>query len=301
MNALVIGYGSIGARHAKIIYQMDKFEDLTVLSSQKDLPYKTITKLNEIINLNPDYIVIASSTSLHFKHLKFLEENFSSKSILVEKPLFNKMNKLEINNNNVFIGYNLRFHPIIKKIKEMCKGRELWTINIFCGSYLPDWRPGRDYRKTSSAKKYSGGGVALDLSHELDYTQWFCGNISPLHVLNGKISNLEIDSDDYLMFTGLSSGGAKINIGLNYFTRKPVRKIIIDGKSVSIQADLIANKMHISLDDDINDLSFEEFDRDFTYSAQHRAIINGNYLDICSYSEGLKTMKLIDFIKSNSS
>jgi len=297
VKALVIGYGSIGNRHVDILSKMDRIDEVTILSSQKNLPFKTINKLEDINKINPDYIVIASSTSLHFEQITFLEKNFKEKTILVEKPILQKNENLKLSNNKVFVGYNLRFHPMIKKIRKICNNRKIWSIYAFCGSYLPDWRPGRDYRLTASAKKKTGGGVLLDLSHELDYIQWIAGEIRVKHVFSEKISNLEIDTDDILMLNAETSNGVKLHIGLNYFTKKPIRKIMIDGEGISIQADLITNSMHLNKDEKNKIFTWKEVTRNYTYSAQHQAILDNNFSDICSFSEGLSTMKLIDSIR----
>ena len=98
-KALVIGYGSIGRRHAELLTSMDNISKVYVLSSQENLPYHTITILEETKNINPDYMVIASSTSLHFDQLYYLENNFSGKTIMVEKPLFDTCHNLTIKNN----------------------------------------------------------------------------------------------------------------------------------------------------------------------------------------------------------
>ena len=176
---------------------------------------------------------------------KFLEEKFVDKTILIEKPLFNRSYKLKVIKNSAYIGYNLRFHPMIKKIKQICKELKLWSIYVFCGSYLPDWRPGRDYRNTASAKQDSGGGVLLDLSHELDYLHWLVGSMKLEYVYNGKVSNLDIDTDDLLIISSKTKENTRINISLNYFTRKPIRQIVIDGENISIQADLITNSASV--------------------------------------------------------
>ena len=60
MKALVMGYGSIGKRHADILNDMDEFGRVSVFSSQTGLPYETITTLKDIPGLNPYYVVIAS-------------------------------------------------------------------------------------------------------------------------------------------------------------------------------------------------------------------------------------------------
>jgi len=298
IKVLVIGFGSIGKRHADILNSMDVVSSVTVLSRQINLPYETLTLLEEISGLNPDYIVIASNTALHYEHLVFLEENLQGKKILVEKPLFDSFYDFKITANNVFVGYDLRFHPLMQLIKEKTTERNLWNIQVFCGSYLPDWRYGRDYRETYSAKKGDGGGVLLDLSHELDYVRWIAGPLNAEHVHSVKVSDLEVETDDLLLFTGKSVQLAHVHISLNYFTRKPIRQIIIDGQGISIQADLIANTLSVCEGNEPSEFAWPEIERNTTYLAQHKAIIDGDYSSICNYTEGLETMRLIESIRS---
>ena len=297
-NILVIGYGAIGRRHAEILASMDSISTVSVLSRQNDVPFHTITKLEETESVDPDYIVVASNTSLHYEQLLFLEEHLVGKTVLVEKPLFNQYHDYSIQNNSVFVGYNLRFHPVVNIIRERIAGRKLWNIHVFCGSYLPDWRSGRDYRETSSAKTGAGGGVLLDLSHELDYVQWLCGKIEPDHVYNRKVSDLEVETEDLLLLSGRTEHGAHVHISLNYFTRKPIRQIIIDGEDISIQADLIDKQITVHEDGKIFHHAWPELEKNATYTTQHRAILSGNAGNVCAYEEGLETMRLIETIKT---
>ena len=298
LTVLVIGYGSIGKRHAEILKSIDAVSNVVVLSSQFGLPYETITSLEEIPNLDPDYIIIASNTVLHYDHLMFLEKSLEGKKILVEKPLFDSVHEIEIKKNQVFVGYNLRFHPLMQLIKKKITSKKPWNIQIFCGSYLPDWRPGRDYRTTTSAKKETGGGVLLDISHELDYVHWLAGTIDLEHVKSEKVSDLEIETDDFLLLYGKSENAAHVHISLNYFTRKPIRQLIIDGEGIGIQADLIANTLSVCEHNEPSEFSWPVLKRNDTYLAQHSAIINNDLSEVCSFKEGLETMRLIDSIKS---
>ena len=109
IKALIIGYGSIGRRHAGILNEMDKISEVVVLSSQSNLPFKTIKSTEEIPRLDPDYLVIASNTALHHEQLVFVENNLQGRKILMEKPLFDVFHDLEIRNNQVFVGYNLLY------------------------------------------------------------------------------------------------------------------------------------------------------------------------------------------------
>ena len=118
-SALVIGFGSIGKRHAEIMNAMDEIAHLSVLSSQSGLPYDTLSSFEEIPRLNPDYVVVASPTDQHDPQLKFLEEHLQGKKILVEKPIFDSIEEFKVRNNEVGVGYNLRFHPLIHKMREL--------------------------------------------------------------------------------------------------------------------------------------------------------------------------------------
>jgi predicted dehydrogenase len=298
LSALIIGHGSIGKRHAEILTEVDEISHVFVLSSQNDLSYDTIKSLEEIPPLHPDYVVIASPTAQHYTQLKFLEDYLDGSKILVEKPLFDKKKKLSIKHNKVFVGYNLRFNPMLNKIKEAIAGRRLWNIQIFCGSYLPDWRPGRNYRETSSAGKDAGGGVLLDLSHELDYVQWLAGPLELRYAVSEKVSDLEIDSDDLLLLSGKTEDGAHVHISLNYFTRKPIRYIIMDGEHISIQGNLITRQLSIIKDNEPLEFSWPNLSRNNTYRAQHLAVLDDGIKKVCSFEEGLNIMRLIEDIRT---
>ena len=166
---------------------------------------------------------------------------------MVEKPLFNKFYNLKIKNNKVFVGYDLRIHPIINFIKNKLRNKKIWYASVECGSFLPFWRKNIPYHKSSSAKKKSGGGVLLELSHELDYFLLFFKKFNILDVFNKKISNLKINTDDFLDVKFYNKDIPFINIRLNYFARKNIRMITIEGKNISINACLLTNKILIDL------------------------------------------------------
>ena len=84
----ILGFGSIGQKHSKILSNLLGKKNVYVFSSQKNIPFNRLKSFNEIYNLDPDYIVIASNTSLHYHHLKKIDSNLSNKIVLVEKPIF---------------------------------------------------------------------------------------------------------------------------------------------------------------------------------------------------------------------
>jgi len=295
MRVLIIGYGSIGKRHANILSKNNKITEIKIFSKQKIKNFTTINRLNEIKKFNPQYVIIANETNLHIKKLIFLENNFKNISILIEKPLFSKFIDYKIKNNKVFVGYNLRFHPFIQLIKKLVFKKKIWSLSITCGSYLPNWRKGREYQKSYSANKKSGG-VLLDLSHEIDYIKWIFGNFKPLYAIYKKISNLKINSYDYLNLIAEGKNKLNIQLNLNYFFKNPMRQILIDGKNLSINADLISNTMYVYKKNNFKKYLLNNFDVNIMYENQHKEIIDNKIMNICKYNEGKEIMKVIDTI-----
>lgn len=295
---LIIGYGSIGRKHASIIntYFKKKTKVLKIFTKQKIK--NSLSTLNEVLDFNPDYIIVSNETSKHFKTLKFLEENFRKKIILVEKPLYEKKINYKIKNNLVFVGYNLRFHPIIKFIIQKIKNKKIYFANAECTSYLPWWRKNINYENSSSAFKEKGGGVLLDLSHELDYLNLIFG-IGKIHsAFNKKISNLRINTDDILILTFSSKNSVLINLTQSYFSRIPRRTLVIDGKNISIKANFLDNT--VTYKNNKKAATYKKYFTkvpDFTYLAMHKAIFQKKFKNLCSYNDAANLLKLIDSIK----
>ena len=298
-SVLVSGYGSIGRRHVDILSGLVKKKNITILTNQKISNFRTIKTLKALNEVNPYYIVICNPTSDHLNKIKFIEKNCKNKFVLVEKPLFSKPDKINVKKNKYFVGYNLRFNPIINFLKKKIKSKKIWSVNIFCGSYLPNWRNNIDYRKSSSAQKHLGGGVLLDLSHELDYVQWLFGKIKIEYCKSKKLSNLNIKTDDFLNLTGKTKKVPSIQITSNYFTREPTRQIFIDGDNISIQADLVKKNIIYYDGNKKRIYNFKNLNRNIEYKKQHLAILkNKDTNKLCTYKEGKQLLYLINQIRS---
>jgi CMP-N,N'-diacetyllegionaminic acid synthase len=295
-TALIIGYGSIGERHAKLLKKFKNISKIYILTKRICNNFNKIKSISEIKKINPDYIVISSRTSDHFKHLSYVEKNLKNKIILVEKPLFKNFKNLKIRNNKVFVGYNLRYHPVIHFVRNYVKNKKIFSINVYCHSYLPHWRKNINYVKSNSAKKTSGGGALLELSHEIDYLQWIFKKIKKLnHAIIKKISNLKIDTEDYVSIIGKTSL-ADFIIDLNFFSLNPQRLIIVNGNDFSLKGDLIGNSVEIFKKNTKKVKKFK-IDKNYTYNLQHKSLLSKKYGDSCTYIQGKQLMLLIDKIR----
>lgn len=291
MKVLIAGFGSIGQKHSLILKKIKNIK-LTIYTQQKNILLPTIDNFEEIKKLNPDYFVVALPTSQHYLFLKFIENNFSNKKVLIEKPLFEKFRNVRLSKNKYWVGYNLRFHPLINFLKKR-KLKPL-NINIWCSSFLPHWRKNINYKYSNSANK-KGGGVLLELSHEIDYLRWLFGEFKILFSFNKKISKLKINSDDILILC-LSSNKYRCiaNINLNFFSRNIRRGLSIDTNTESYQIDLIKNQIEIFSGDRKKIVQFKNFNINKTYYDQHLSIINNKTKHNCTFTEGLK---LLNFLK----
>ena len=113
-----------------------------------------------------------------------LSKNIIVQKVLIEKPLSDKYTNYVPRRNRYYVGYNLRFHPIITKLKNLIKGKELQTIDIDLATFYPNWRNTIQFDKSSSASMSKGGGAILDLSHEIDYSLFYLDQLNQfIHIM----------------------------------------------------------------------------------------------------------------------
>ena len=294
-KVLIIGYGSIGKRHAKILSKLSVVSEIRLLTKQKNEKFKTIKNFDEVKKFNPDYIIISNETYLHIEILKKIERIFSNKKILIEKPLSHHVTKFVPKKNKVWIGYNMRFNPIIKHLKKILRNKKVYFVNAFCNSYLPNWRKNIKYQNIYSADSKKGGGVEFDLSHEIDYVRWIFGDLSKNFIFKSKVSKLKIKSNDLFIMSGKTKSKIQILINLNYFTLKPVRKIFVSAENASYQADFKKNYLKIFTDKKSKIYNFKNLDYDYTYREMHKEILNNTFKNLCSFKEGMRINKILDY------
>ncbi len=300
MKVLVVGYGSIGKRHVNILSEIDEISEIQIVTKQNIKEYKTYLDLKDINNLNLfDYFIISSITSDHEDQLIYLNERVKEKIILVEKPLSLRVFNLTLN-NQIYVAYNLRFHPLIKKIKRISENEHILSVNIQTGQYLPSWRPDRDYSETYSAFKERGGGVLLDLSHELDYLIWVFGNIKSYSSINKTISNLYINSDDYFSSIGILQSGIVFNITIDYLNKIFMRNIIINTDSNTYFADLLSNRLVCADKGCQKEIVYEEpYDINVSYKNMHLQALSGNQKkELATFADGIDVLSWIEDIRN---
>ncbi len=299
MKVLIIGFGSIGKRHFEVIKNFQNIASADIVTKQNVDDIVSFKKLEDITDISIyDYFIVASETSKHYEQLKYICSKVDNKKILVEKPLYDKKYQDIESDNKIFTAYNLRFHPVLQKLKNLLNDKQVYYVNILSGQYLPTWRPEQNYKESYSADINKGGGVLRDLSHELDYTRWIFGEFEKIDYINTKISDLEIDSDDIFTAIAITHKKSIINLTIDYISKVSMRKIVVHANDYTIIADLIKNTIRI-YDKEMKEevIQFENIDKNHTYIKMHQAILNDNYSEVCSFTSGKKIVDVIDSIK----
>ena len=282
-TAIVVGYGSIGKRHASIL---EKLGLNVIIVSRRELNKKNhYSRLDEAIQRYPGaYIVIADETARHADTLRNINTSEHKGPILVEKPLFYSSSvSNDIKEMDVCVGYVLRFHPLIKLLRSRLKGKRIDVVEVVAGQYLPTWRPDRDYRDTYSSSRNMGGGVVRDLSHEIDLMLWLLGPWLRISATLGKSGSLEIDTEDFCQVLVEGEEFKTAILSINYLDRIPRRSITIQCDTGTISLDFIKG----TLRENKEIIGHILPNKDELYRYQHEAILKGNKNDLCSSREGI--------------
>ncbi|MFH1073029.1 MAG: Gfo/Idh/MocA family oxidoreductase [Nanoarchaeota archaeon] len=311
---LIIGLGSIGARHVRNLVKLDKSATFEILRSsrkknarleelQQEFPGKITVSfdLARSARKKPDVCLICNPPALHVSTA--LSVIPFCKNILIEKPLSHNMTQVDKlisaaqkQRAVIMVGYCLRFHPVVKKAKKIVDSGQLGKIMFLraeVGSYLPAWRKGVDYTRNYSAKKELGGGVILDLSHEIDYCYWLAGAPREITCSAAKVSDLDIDTEDLAEILLTYNSGAHCSIHLDYLQREPIRTLKILFTKGQLSADLISKKIEITrvqkdlLKKEFLDLNREDSDDMYIAELQHfLECIKRNKQPLISLEEG---------------
>ena len=255
MKIVIIGLGSIAKKHIDAIYQLDKSARIYALRSNPNSKSEIegvidIYNLNDINMSEIDFVLISNPTAEHFTTIKQLS-NYNQ-PLFIEKPLFSEINKetemlvneIERRQISTYVACNLRFLESLKELKELLKDKRINEVNVYCGSYLPDWRPGVDFRKVYSANKEMGGGVHIDLIHELDYVYWLFGNPNKTNSFFSNNSSLEISAYDYANYLWIYEEFSA-SIILNYYRKEKKRSIEVVTDSGIYLVDLLKNSIEL--------------------------------------------------------
>lgn len=268
MKVLFAGYGSIARRH---IMNLEKIcetrNEPLVIDLLRHAPSETPAGIRQVFTMASDLddeydaIFVTNPTSSHYETLLSLIDR--SDFFFVEKPVFDSAHvdiAPFIQEGKFFhVACPLRFSSVIQWIRDNIACEDVLGIRSISSSYLPEWRPGIDYRQTYSARAELGGGVEIDLIHELDYVCFLLGRPTSVQSFMGKISDLEIDTNDIALYI-FDFSGKTAEVHIDYFGRAPMRRLEVFTTEETFVCDLITAQIHALRSGEVIDLGEQRND-----------------------------------------
>lgn len=302
-HLLFCSIGSIAKRHLANVREYCKQRDIRCeidavrskrLNDNYDYGFRKVYTYEDNISDVYDAVFITNPTSLHFDTIK--RYSGIAKNMFIEKPVFSQtaVNIKELNlqdNCNYYVACPLRYNKVLQYVKHNIDLHDTFSVRSISSSYLPNWRPGIDYRNTYSAHKALGGGVSIDLIHEWDYLTWIFGMPDKTFSIIDKISSLEINSDDIAIYIGRNNK-TTFELHLDYFGRETIREMQIFQANETISADIQHGRISFLKSQKFFDLKEESNGNYFREIEHFFDIIEGRCPNDNDINTALATMKL---------
>ena len=320
---LIVGLGSIGKRHLRLARELKPDADIRILrhgiaTKNHDYSDGYFFNIKDAINFLPHVAVIANPATHHIPIAQKLAEK--GVHLLIEKPLSvslkgidNLIATCKRKNAVLSVGYNLRYLKSLQYFKSLIdKGvaGKIFSVRCEAGQYLPTWRPGEDYRAGVSANKELGGGVLLELSHELDYLRWIFGEVEWVNAILSKQSSLDIDVEDTAHITLGFVPKPHIHqligvVNLDFIRHDTTRICIAIGEKGSLRWNGLTGEL------DIFEAGGKEWQQMFAYNHQldgsYKAewtnfleCVNQNKPPLVAGEDGLKVLEMVDALRKSS-
>lgn len=314
-RALVVGCGSIGTRHARNLRALG-VRDLRLHDHDREAAGRLATELgalavpslDEGLAAGPDLVLVCTPPA---DHLRTASRAIAADAhVFVEKPLSHDLAGVSelvgaaaTARRLLFVGYNLRFDPGLAVLKRELDsgsvGRPI-ALRSEVGQYLPEWRPGWDYRGSYITQR-TQGGVLLEASHEIDCARWLMGEVSSVFCAAGQLSSLEMEAEDVAALTLRNAHGAVMEIHLDCVQRGYARSCKVIGDEGTLLWEINLGSKRIGADGSlltlapaapINEMYLEELRHVLACVAgQARPLVDGR--------EGLRVLEIVRAARSS--
>ena len=295
MNALIIGFGAAGKRHANILALLGYKVCVVSKHASDNISFQRFLNISDAFcNRSYEICVIASVTSEHILNIEEIQHLSKSTIILVEKPISSSLVSLENFNkaNEIYVGYNMRFLVHMELLKKRLMNEKVIRCNFVVSSYMPNWRPERHYSQGYSTSRLLGGGVLRELSHELDLIIYLLG--TPIRSFSnyynsGMLGGDSEDGCDVIFCTERCQSGL---LSLNFHSKNIIRYLQVDTLKHSFYYDFIKSEFWIDGKDMFPCLGMNQ-----SYHNMHRSIMQKEFENVASFNDGIKVMEFINQIE----
>ena len=323
-HVLIAGSGSVGRRHARNLAALGC--SISCVDPRKDrrdelaaeVPVITsVASLAEALSdAEFDGVVIGSPTAYHIGQAA--EVLARGLPVFLEKPVSTNLAEARAlqaivaqatdGRERLLMGYTWRWWPPLARTRELVAngviGRIL-NVQFNMSAHLADWHPWERYQDFFMASVAQGGGALLDESHWIDLKLWFFGYPDWIWSDIGRLSSLEIETDDNVEILAGYSDGLRVSLHLDLYGRPHAKSIRFVGEEGSLVWSEVPNRIAIGRG---SEQHWEEeiflCQRNEMFSAaasEFLAMIDGAPPRTCTIADGVAAMRVIEAARLSSS
>jgi len=308
---VVVGLGSIGRRHARLLAKRGDLEvewcepcDQALALAQDELgrDFTAFRSFEAMLESRPSMVVIATPHAEHSPQT--IESLKAGVHVLCEKPMSDSLSKAELmakaaddSGCVLTIGFHLHFHPALQRIKNLVDAGELGSIHyLHC-------RVGSYQTLVNSRSRYQAamkGAIFMDYAHQPDLFYWLLKEKPKgVYASGGKGGALEYQSNPNFVSVLCDYQDPCIaTIHLNYLQAPERHEYEVVGDKGWIVLDMNSGLLCLGHPGDAK-IREERFstERDPLYEAEHDAFIaavKGERSAESPPSEALVSMQVID-------
>ena len=328
MKTLIIGLGGIGQRHLRNLQMlMGKGVEIIACDPRPNPPVLTdqlkveegasltekyglriFPDLDQALAQKPDVAFVCNPTSLHVPAA--IRAAQAGCHLFIEKPLSHNLEQVdelislvESRNRRGVIGYQMRFHPCVKRLSELVQGKKvgrILSVRAEIGDYVPGWHTYEDYRQMYTSRQELGGGVILTQIHEFDYLYWLFGLPHSIYTRGGHLSSLEIDVEDTadtLMECVLDGRPVPVNLHQDYIQRPLSRFCEVFGEAGKIRMDIRVLTVDVfdGQGNHVEGTSYEGFQRNQPFLDElscFLASLQGKQMPLVNLHDGVQSLRM---------
>jgi len=195
MNVAIIGCGLIGEKRAeaiggnRLVACVDISVERAEMLARRFSGSEALSDWRRVMEYKDIDVIIVATPHQSLAEITLAAVS-SGKHVLVEKPAARHVDELtplitgvKQSSSLVRVGFNLRYHPALRKAREIYKLNELGELMFLRARYGHGGRI--DYEKEWRAKPgLSGGGELIDQGvHLIDLARWFLGDFAEVQGL----------------------------------------------------------------------------------------------------------------------
>jgi UDP-N-acetylglucosamine 3-dehydrogenase len=316
LDVALIGFGTMGRNHARVLQEIPRTNLVAICDLKNfDTPERGITPLSsvdEVIEISPDYCVVATPTSTHEHIVTTLMRH--KIPVLIEKPISNSLeSSVAIKNaaddfgSIAGVGYIERFNPALINLFARLQNRELGTIFEISTK-----------RMGPPSNRILDVGVVMDLAtHDIDLVMWLMqSSFRSIFAQTKKRSG--ITHEETVTFLGTLENGVITSHSVNWLSPIKERSLTILGEHGTFVADLLKSELvrfshsepnikqsalaHFagSSRGEIINYAFEKEEPLLLEHLEFQKMVRGDVSRIASISDGIENMQVIEAILKSS-